>query len=128
MFVLTANNFATRLHSFLPTLGVLKLFTIILSIYVTCLTLVPCSDFENTHSDEELSIEATHEHDHSGDCDDDTCTPFCMCACCHTNVVVNEEVLESTFELVTYEALFHDFYTDMVTTPYYDMPFHPPIG
>lgn len=116
------------MHRFLHTLAVLKFIAIILSIYVSCLTLVPCSDFENTHSDKELSIEATHDHDHSGDCDDDTCTPFCMCACCHTNVIVSEAVIDDNSDLIIHEVLYHDFYSGMVTTPYYDIPFHPPIG
>ncbi len=112
---------------FLYIFDLLKLFTIILSIYVTCLALVPCSDFENIQSGQELSVEATHDHDHPDNCND-SCTPFCMCACCHTNVVVNKEEVDNTLNLITPDSTLHDFYTEMETTPYLHVLFHPPIA
>lgn len=61
--------------------------TKILAVYMLALSLVPCSDgggglvtLVNHFSDVEHSIDA--DHDHSNDCGDDLCSPFCICSCC----------------------------------------------
>jgi len=56
------------------------------------LSLVPCGDgggglvaLVNHFSDVEHSIESDHDQ-HSNDCGDDLCSPFCICNCCSTAI------------------------------------------
>ena len=60
------------------------------------LTLMPCGDYEQYgfHDHENVSptldhvqTEGAHDHDHHDEAD--TCSPFCICACC--GVVYNFE-------------------------------------
>lgn len=65
----------------------MKWLTVIWAIFVLALNLVPCSDAYNScnvtvssghtaQKDEQATAHA-HDTDH-----DDTCSPFCTCACC----------------------------------------------
>ena len=55
------------------------------------LSLVPCGDgggglvaLSNYFSDVEHAVDT--DHDHSNDCGDDLCSPFCICSCCSTAI------------------------------------------
>ena len=67
------------------------------------LSLIPCGDgggglvaLVNHFSDVEHSVEA--DHDHSKDCGDDFCSPFCVCSCCST---VIDSPTKFSFQLKT---------------------------
>ena len=96
---------------------------------MTFLTLIPCTDFKSTQSEEKLSVEASHNHEHTGDCDDyGNCTPFCMCICCSINAIISTWEFKSDYGIVVNTALLHKLYTDMETTPYHNILFHPPLA
>lgn len=64
----------------------MKLFSFILSIYIFCLAIMPCSDFHIVLNESEYSVayQEDHEsHDHDQN-KDEHCSPFCICTCCHT--------------------------------------------
>ncbi|WP_298316459.1 DUF6660 family protein [uncultured Aquimarina sp.] len=67
----------------------MKFFTIILSVFILGLELVPCSDAFNSEHKEEVSC--NDEQDHSHDTDD-SCTSICICACC--GVTITYELLK----------------------------------
>ena len=95
---------------------------------MTCLTIVPCSDFEHDTSHNDSTVESHHSHEHSGDCEDDGCSPFCICSCCHTNFVLTLKYSLKTQELRSYSLEKRDNYSDMLSSPYHEVLFHPPIG
>ncbi|MDX2190448.1 MAG: DUF6660 family protein [Bacteroidota bacterium] len=56
----------------------MRLISIILSIIVGALSVLPCSDNENCNQ-EKLGLATDHSnHQH----EEDFCTPFCVCSCC----------------------------------------------
>ncbi|MDH7445554.1 DUF6660 family protein [Aquimarina sp. 2201CG14-23] len=61
----------------------MKLFAFILSIFILCSTLTPCSDAFNEEHQNEVSLDDTH--DHSKD-KDDSCPSICICACCGVTI------------------------------------------
>lgn len=82
-----------------------KFLSAILSIYFLALTVMPCADQQLIPIRGELAHthnEADHSgHDHSSD--EDLCSPFCVCQCCHTDVVYFEklELVAAEIELTS---------------------------
>ena len=64
----------------------MKFFTLIFSIYILALSVMPCSDVHNVCNTKKSKTELTQTHNHQQD-QDDNCSPFCTCACCSTSVV-----------------------------------------
>ena len=65
----------------------MKIIRFILAIYITVLTVYPCSDpytcideFQNG-----VQVVSVSDHDHS-DAERDVCTPFCICSCCAAHI------------------------------------------
>ena len=72
----------------LPLNSVMRLFAIILSLYIATLSMMPCTDGmlqTSNHSGAELTT-VEHNHNHSDHQDD--CPPFCVCACCGINLTL----------------------------------------
>lgn len=92
---------------------------------MTSLTLVPCAGFE--HDCGEQTSTTNHE-DHSGNHENEGCTPFCICSYCQTNMVLDTKFVLDTDEPLSVVVCYCDAYSDMVTNPYLDVLFHPPIG
>ncbi|WP_298540223.1 DUF6660 family protein [uncultured Aquimarina sp.] len=67
----------------------MKLFTIILSVFILSSTLIPCSDALNSEDQEDVFCD--HKHDHSEDTDD-SCASICICTCC--GVTITYELLK----------------------------------
>lgn len=88
------NEFSCDVVFFFKFAGMVKLVSTILSVYFLVLTVMPCADAQLISIGEELSSvhdEADHSgHDHSSG--EDLCSPFCVCQCCHTDVVNFEKV------------------------------------
>lgn len=65
----------------------MKFFAIILSLYLTSLTCIPCSDvIVDTQENTIASIELNNDHspnEHAAD----LCSPFCTCQCCHIEII-----------------------------------------
>ncbi|WP_363317812.1 DUF6660 family protein [uncultured Dokdonia sp.] len=83
----------------------MKLFTIILSIYFLALNFAPCADtvVDSDDTQIEYSLTADADHEHS---DNDLCSPFCQCHCCHVHTI--------NFGLVAFQplqpAIPHEFF------------------
>lgn len=90
---------------------------------------VPCYHV----ADHDTYIESSNVHSHSdkqsdNGCENHGCNPFGMCACIHTTFFINEGVrLDSSPKQLIFRE-FHDSYSDMGTTQYFEAFFHPPIG
>ena len=53
------------------------------------MSFVPCSDGEPLgYAVQMQSVDTDAHHDHTDGEDDDDCTPFCSCDCCHVPVTV----------------------------------------
>lgn len=70
----------------------MRAFILIWSFFLMAQTLLPCADLV---SGDEHATEVAEHGDHSDDhgCNDDHCSPFCLCQCCHQHFRV-----ESAFE------------------------------
>jgi len=64
----------------------MKFISCIFSIYLIVLSCLPCADME-THSSIQSSKEiSSNDENHSHDKNGDTCSPFCICNCCGSQV------------------------------------------
>lgn len=57
---------------------IVKLLTLILSIYIIALACIPCTDATIVID----NAQTAHHHTDNSDHSDDSCTPFCICSCC----------------------------------------------
>ena len=71
----------------------MKLFTLLFNIYLLALSFFPCADMDScveTNSVLITSIENNKE-DHK---EKESCTPFCICACCAVPIINQTAILE----------------------------------
>ncbi|MFN0082794.1 MAG: DUF6660 family protein [Ferruginibacter sp.] len=59
----------------------MKIFAVIMSIYLLGLSCIPCGDKEERNAKGAQTISAI-KHQHQHDNTNDACTPFCSCSCC----------------------------------------------
>ncbi|PLK44889.1 DUF6660 family protein [Emticicia sp. TH156] len=67
----------------------MKIFSVILALYVLTLSFLPCGDIEDcteTGIDKILFSQTDHSSHQE---DAEYCSPFCICACCGTNISFN---------------------------------------
>ncbi|MDO7854405.1 DUF6660 family protein [Hymenobacter convexus] len=61
----------------------MRLFALLLSLYLTCLSCMPCADeAEVCVAQAQASISATPHSDCGQNGVDDSCSPLCQCHCC----------------------------------------------
>lgn len=91
-------NSAILLHQFYTTfVWIMKLTAFILSIFVLSMATVPCTDGEDQLSEsisEGHLVKPFHQHSESSE---DGCTPFCICQCCGTSVIIPTPTVLSNF-------------------------------
>ena len=103
-----------------------QLLTLLLSVYLLALMGVPCRD-DHSHTttttiavEKQLAQEDNHGHEA------DNCTPFCVCACCTTPIVVQQLF---TFQPVIFHAPYNrnviSFYQP-VASSYFGSIWQPP--
>lgn len=68
----------------------MKLMSVILAALMLYLSGMPCDDLEVADNDGKITyLPSQHTHDHDGgSSDSDGCSPFCVCHCCHTHIVI----------------------------------------
>ena len=88
---------------------------LILSIYLTALSFLPCADLEVNslvHISKELS---SYKENHSHNKEKDLCSPFCICNCCGSQITSFSEFVIIDFpipskgiktQLPTYKSVF----------------------
>jgi hypothetical protein len=70
----------------------MRIFCILLSIYFLTLSALPCTDEQvgAEKQDTELTVAGHTSHDH----EQETCSPFCICACCGVSVFLSMNTCE----------------------------------
>lgn len=110
----------------IPLNSVMRLFAIILSLYITILSLVPCNDsiiLNANYSNVELS---TFEHGHNDSNCQDGCTPLCICACCGTIITIpTAEDVDLSMPIADHMVC-RTLYTFNYSFNYYQGHWHPP--
>jgi hypothetical protein len=71
--------------------GILKSFSIILSLYIVFLTVLPCADKYDCSGKKSIVVECNHHHANSDDLD--CCSPFCTCNCCHVYSITSLKIV-----------------------------------
>ncbi len=83
----------------------MKWLSYIVSIYIFSLLIFPCQD--------DCIFSATTETEHSTNHDDQdchSCSPFCVCNCCHVNTIITLSAIIKT--TVTIPTLFNVIYKE----------------
>jgi hypothetical protein len=92
-----------------------KFFVLLFSAYLLALNVLPCSDLAQHAANQEIEHlivdqdSSSHDHNHGDEAD--SCSPFCICACC--GVITGFELSpiqlpSSNLNLVEYFALYQD--------------------
>lgn len=74
----------------------MKLLSIIFCVYILSLLAYPCQDEICVAHTSHAEKSSPHNH-HEKDCH--TCSPFCVCNCCHTNTNVALNAVSINVEL-----------------------------
>ena len=75
----------------------MRFLSLILSAYMLVLSLAPCTDgVQHDHiqsaCDSEILVDSNSHSDHNHD-HQDTCPPFCVCACCGSIVIIPSQIV-----------------------------------
>jgi len=103
----------------------MRILAFILCIYITALSVVPCTDGmpQTSHSSNTEVSAAEHDHNHSDH--QDSCTLFCVCACCGTMITMPTlQPLVQVKVVISTVYLFH--YTFDYSFDYSEGVWHPP--
>ena len=100
----------------------MKIFTLILSMYVMLLTGVSCDDALYEPSASQSTTFTAHEND-ATDCIIDLCSPFCSCTCC---VGFNKPKVVLTTTILPEVALAKIIYTEKAYSSERHPLFQPP--
>jgi len=110
----------------------MKLTIHIFAFYMLALSLVPCGDggggiveIVNHLLGEEHQHISDHEQ-HSNDCGDDTCTPFCICSCCSMALDIPAKLPFQVKYLPPTPANLPSEYSDFILTSYHHSIWQPP--
>lgn len=92
--------------------GIFRYLLIILSIEFLVLSVFPCQDKNN--------LEAKHQMEHN----QDECSPFCVCQCCHTSVMLDLIIADFLPEKTNsdFKSIYLAFTSDLILNAH----FHPP--
>ena len=85
----------------------MKLLVYIFSIYIFSLLAFPCQDNCDHSSSDKMEKSTSHNHE---DHDCHTCSPFCVCNCCHVNTIVTFNAIINS--AVTLPTFFYVFYKE----------------
>ena len=100
-----------------------QLITLLLSVYLLALMALPCND---DHSHTLISTEDQFAQTGNHYNDTDACSPFCVCACCTTPIMVQQIIsFESAPFIALYNRNVNSFYTP-VTSSYFGSIWQPP--
>ena len=108
----------------------MRVLSYIMSFYMLFLALYPCLDIEPVAQDDSqmVSISDTEllnptPSEDEGEHEEGHCSPFCMCHCCHTHIVIGDIPL---FSFASIQAPFKGFHpslrTDEVIRPFLRPP------
>jgi len=64
----------------------MKIFAVIFALYTVVLSLAPCCD-ESEQANIQQTIQQSQNHHH--DEENELCSPFCQCSCCHAFIVLH---------------------------------------
>ena len=101
----------------------MKIFTLILSIYLLGLNFAPCNDTIVDNDDIETVYSQATDSDHNHN-SSDLCSPFCQCHCCHMHTIDFGVTAYETFQQSISKEVFaffqkpgKDFYLSILQPP-----------
>jgi len=114
-------------------LRLMKLVIHIFTFYMLLLSFAPCGDggkgmVEIAQHFFGVEHQHTPDHDqHSNGCGDDTCTPFCVCACCSMATDVPAKIPLLVEYLPPRSNRLPSSCSDFIPSPFIHSIWHPPI-
>ena len=110
-----------------PTFTTMKstrqILTLLLSVYLLALMVLPCND-DHSHTSVTTEKQIAQADEHHNDID--ACSPFCVCACCTTPIMVQQLITFESLPFITpYNRELNSFYTS-VTASYSGSIWQPP--
>ena len=110
----------------------MKITVHILSIYMLALSLVPCGDGGGgivEIAKHFFEVEHSHFSDHvqhSNDCEDDNCSPFCICSCCSSGMDYPVKPALQLRTPTTLVGTIPSFIPTFISSPYNHAVWQPP--
>lgn len=89
---------------------------------------MPCADAKEDVREYSFSkVEHTKNNQHSHDQHNDLCSPFCICNCCGSHILVYTEILFLPFRVQLEETkTTNSFYISIPTSNFYGSIWQPP--
>ncbi len=113
-------------------LQLMKVTTYIFTIYILALSFVPCSDGGGGMVEivkHFFGVEHHHVSDHeqhSKDCGDDACTPFCVCSCCSIAVDIPPKLFFKVEYLPPILSKLQTSFSDFIPSSFHTSIWQPP--
>ncbi len=110
----------------LLTFDPVKIFTLIFSFYILALSCMYCSDNDackDLSADHSTCALTCSTADHQNQQDNDNCSPFCQCSCCHGFVVLqfskftSEHLFANAKQFALYSANFSSAFSGNIWQP-----------
>ena len=88
--------------------------------YIMTLAMMPCTDAATCENDSHASNTSSKHHDHRED-DTDSCSPFCVCACCGVAGVIfsSPKLFFAKSKKIHTPALASTYNSEFISTYYY---------
>lgn len=103
----------------------MKIVALILSIYITALSIVPCADGMLQSSLKTDTSVSASDHDSKHSEHEDDCTPFCTCVCCGSLIVI-PHILSFVKQSVVVSTIYQFHYTFDYSFDFKEGVWHPP--
>lgn len=107
----------------------MKMFSFLFSMYILVLSCLPCGDMEDCTvvDNQRIAFSETNHTNHQEDTE--TCPPFCKCACCGTNFVLNfsfSPLISEIAQCALSEKVKSNFYNTTFISDFYGNIWQPP--
>lgn len=104
----------------------MKLLSAILAILMIYLSVMPCDDINETKNSGVESSFLTQCNQHNdGHAESDDCSPFCICQCCHTPVIMNTFFVRTSVVSFTIQDKL-GYYESLNANSFINTVWHPP--
>nr|WP_137090752.1 DUF6660 family protein [Mangrovivirga cuniculi] len=88
---------------------------------IISISFIPCDDQHDSHQDNEIAINVD-DHDHEND--HESCSPLCVCNCCHTNLVFATYNFDSG--VIRFNTVGNSLYISSIIDYFKGVPLQPP--
>jgi len=100
-------------------------FIYILSIILLSISVLPCTDGMDSHA-HDLTVIEHQDCDHNTEKNEKDCSPLCVCDCCNTNLIIQQDVNFFRKQIAEIFTPSKEVYSDLYVQAFASKIFQPP--